>query len=733
MAMELVTYAEATTAPAEAVVLVVRAKARVATTSGAYCSDQSSNVWFPVAPDTTLPSPPASTTNPTPAPPNSVLIPPGTDLSDNCFIFQDLLPISTAPVYATELEPDVVLPPYTEQIPLLGITLAALSVQEWPYVLTLPGDTVALVTRAVIQIPTYNLSLEAGALTLTGQDVGLGFTRRVIAGAGGFSLTGYDAGSVRNYVVSGGTGTFAVSGQDAAFIYQRLPMPLDAGDFVLTGQDSAGIKLIALGGEPTSFTLTGSDAGLLKSSYMTGAASTFTLTGQAAFFSDPKFSSVSLLLAMNGANNSTIFVDSSSNAFALTRNGTPSISTTEYKFGGASGYFDGNGDYLSRSYDAAFDLLGSDFTIELWVRPTQITSDRRLVSTGGGTVAYNGTNGIHVLLQINSNGTIGLQYAKSGGGSGASTTGTISINTWTHISACLSGTTIYLGINGVVSSHTIDPVSRPTTNPQIAIGTIPGEAGNSLFAFIGYMDDLRITKGYARYTSDFTPPVDPFTFVDASFGSVSLLLTMNSNFRDSSPYALAVTNNSSTISTSVFKYGGGSGLFNGTTSYLTVADGAAFQFGTGDFTIEAWINVSSIAASYSTIVGTGVSAFGNGAVYFMNIKRSSTTSYILFGINNGVTNLNAECTTNVTTGVWHHVAVTRSSSSVRVFFNGVLESTQTSSYSLNMSLNGLQIGRNGWDGAQGYWNGYIDDLRITKGIARYTSSFTPPAGPLPTS
>ena len=74
---------------------------------------------------------------------------------------------------------------------------------------------------------------------------------------------------------------------------------------------------------------------------------------------------------------------------------------------------------------------------------------------------------------------------------------------------------------------------------------------------------------------------------------------------------------------------------------------------------------------------------------------------------------------------WYHYAVTRSGNTFRMFINGVLEDTQTSTGSLNIGLGGF---RSGWsfDGGNGYFNGYIQDMRITRGLARYTSNFTAP-------
>jgi hypothetical protein len=226
---------------------------------------------------------------------------------------------------------------------------------------------------------------------------------------------------------------------------------------------------------------------------------------------DSDFSSVSLLMHMDGANGSTVFTDSSDLPLFFTTSGNAQISTAESKFGNASGLFDGNGDFLTRAFDTKFDLVTSDFTIEAWIRPTSLKSGFRFLSTGGGTVGWNSSTGIHVLFQFDSTGKIDLQLANNTATPiSVVSAAAVTINTWSHVAVCVSGSTAYLSVNGSVSSHALTTRARPSTNPQITIATIPGEAGASANAFVGNIDELRITKGVARYTASFTPPVGPF-------------------------------------------------------------------------------------------------------------------------------------------------------------------------------------------------------------------------------
>ncbi|MGA1049443.1 MAG: LamG domain-containing protein, partial [Minisyncoccia bacterium] len=126
---------------------------------------------------------------------------------------------------------------------------------------------------------------------------------------------------------------------------------------------------------------------------------------------DENFEKVSLLLHMDGTNSSTIFQDSSINNFSATVYGNTSLRVNQKLFGFSSAYFDGNGDYLGYGYNYDLDLIGGPFTIECWVYlPGYKPSGMRVASSGGGSVSWNGTNGIHWLFGISSTGTLNFQY-----------------------------------------------------------------------------------------------------------------------------------------------------------------------------------------------------------------------------------------------------------------------------------------------------------------------------------
>jgi hypothetical protein len=223
---------------------------------------------------------------------------------------------------------------------------------------------------------------------------------------------------------------------------------------------------------------------------------------------------------------------------------------------------------------------------------------------------------------------------------------------------------------------------------------------------------------------------------DPDFASVSVLLPMNgtngsTTFTDASSNALTVTaNGNAQISTAQNKWGGASGSFDGTGDYLSIPANTAFDLGAGDYTIELWIYCVS-AADYGGLVGKGAVGTIDSSIY--SIEFNNTSNAVSFYVGSVGAYIVAGTTNVRTAAAWRHVAVCRSGSNTRLFVGGTQEgSTYTSGYTI-ASGNSLYVGGGFYAPSSNTINGYIDDLRITKGVARYTASFTPPAAAFPTS
>lgn len=211
----------------------------------------------------------------------------------------------------------------------------------------------------------------------------------------------------------------------------------------------------------------------------------------------PVFARVSLLLHGNGNNGSTTITDSSLSPKVMTAVGDARISTTQSKFGGSSIELDGTGDRLTTPSNNDFAFGTGDFTVEAWIYEHSRVSFSTILEIG----YHLGVAGIVFLTS--SGGNVASIY--SAGFYGAAPTGSLSV--WNHYAWVRSGnfiTTYVNGVRGTTSSFT----NNLTDTATITIGSING--GSGAYDTNGYINDLRITKGVARYTANFTPPAAQF-------------------------------------------------------------------------------------------------------------------------------------------------------------------------------------------------------------------------------
>lgn len=225
---------------------------------------------------------------------------------------------------------------------------------------------------------------------------------------------------------------------------------------------------------------------------------------------DSNFDTVSLLLPLHGANNGTVFTDYSGNCNPITAGGNAKTSTGQYKFYDSSAYFDGTGDYLRIPYKANMSLGSGDFTIEAWVYATAYRSVDGMVC---GTYTYGsvdgGTTNSGWLLSVTSDGKLKLGWGNNGSWvQVAISSGAIGTGAWVHVAACRSGSTVRLFINGTEDGSATYSSDITVAKSYFYVGSYnrsdtPFPAGNTWY---GYLQDIRLKKGEALYTSGFTPP-----------------------------------------------------------------------------------------------------------------------------------------------------------------------------------------------------------------------------------
>jgi hypothetical protein len=369
---------------------------------------------------------------------------------------------------------------------------------------------------------------------------------------------------------------------------------------------------------------------------------------------------------------------------------------------GGSVYFDGTGDYLTVSSNIHDNIGTGDFTAEAWVY-----LDEAIGSTRGifGSGSSDGDDQFTLLLLSS-----GVLYFDYGGSQDYVQTGVVfTANKWHHIALTRSGTSFNIWLDGTsVGSATLSADIGGASN--FTVGSGRG------IVWKGYITDARVVTGTAVYTTNFTPPTEPLT---AIAGTQLLTCTNKNNIYDAAGGNLLTVVGDTTTSTSTVNYSSSSIYFDGGGDYIKL-NGSFSDFFDGPFTIEFFVNLTNATSSSVISLGDGSGVDG---MYLLH------GGYGCYLGTNGSWNLISGSVTGMTTGTWHHFALTWDGSDYRIFVDGALELSATSSTKLGPGGGyTLAIGAT-YTGVQPT-TGYVEDVRFTKGLARYTSAFTPPTAAL---
>ncbi len=472
----------------------------------------------------------------------------------------------------------------------------------------------------------------------------------------------------------------------------------------------------------------------LLSSTITGTATTQALLEAiSAIVSDPYIDNVSLLL--QGDNNPTgvtqnnIFIDSSTNNFTIIRNGNVTQGTFSpfdkaITNSGGSAYFDGTGDNLTLPDNDAWHFGSGNFTVESWVYITSSNAQQTIAGQwdgiGGGNLSW--------ILFISNDSNRYLRFAVSSTGSNVVfdlvSTSTIPLNQWSHIAIVRNGNVFQLYLNGIAATggSTTNSVTLFNTTNVLTVGATSLNTQN----FFGYISNLRVVKGTAVYTANFQPSTTPLTAIT----NTSLLL----NFNNAAIFDGVKNNNIETVgiasittTPSLTKFGNGAIAINGSSSssdYITVPSNTIHNLGSDSFTIEFWLYVVSNPTTSAGLI-TRASHSSNTGYTIMYYP----TGYVALLI--GTNTLVQTPVSSISTLTWTHIAFVRSGTSGRFFINGTQSGNAQTINNFTDASTPLAIGAlntaTGWN-ANLTLTGVMDDIRITKGIARYTSSpFTPPS------
>lgn len=379
--------------------------------------------------------------------------------------------------------------------------------------------------------------------------------------------------------------------------------------------------------------------------------------------------------------------------------------------GNGAYYFDGTNDYIEIPDSDDWNFGSSDFCIEAWVKADDIIGFRvwqqeQDFDNRHGLV-YESTYGLSYLVRQDETAII---WAK----------GTFSpvVDTWYHVAVTRSGNTFRIFVDG--SDVTYEGGSNSSTIPNFSGSCYVGaRSGAGIWTNLnGNISDLRITKGDARYTSNFTPPTERLA-ADAS----TVLLLSGSGDYGTTGHSIA-TYNGVKESSDNYKFGSGAFYFDGSNDYLSVPDSDDWNFGSGDFTIDCWLKRTSTGAVQPIISQRD----GPTDYPFWFVRFNSNDKLYLHSrdASNFHEIWEENTATIADTTIWHHIAFVRNSGIVTLYVDGTSSPISTS-FTLNHqwadSNTSLNIGK---EYTTDLFQGYIDELRISKGIARWTSDFDVP-------
>jgi len=453
-----------------------------------------------------------------------------------------------------------------------------------------------------------------------------------------------------------------------------------------------------------------------------GYLSNFRFTKSAVYTSNFTPSTTPLTAITNTALltlQSNRFLDNSSSPKTFTVYGTPSVQafspfvpTTAYSTSlvGGSAYSGTTSSTLSVNSQPLINI--SDWTVEFWMYPTQYNNNGGLfgASNGGGTnpKLYFYVSGSNLQLT-----------GYSGGFTTILANAYPALNQWTYVSVSRSSSSgnAYLYYNGVLQQTGSIAAITGITNPFYFFSD--GEGASP--GFYGYMSNARVSNT-ARYTgSNYSIP----TALNASDGSTRLL----TNFTNAGIYDSAAKNDLETVgnaqvSTTQAKFGTTSISVDGTGDWLVMPSNPGLNLGSGAYTIEFFYRPNEVA--------NDVSLIGKyGSEWLVQYLPSAGPAF-RFAINN---NSVSDFTSTLSANTWYHIAVCRDSSgNLRMFKDGTqIGSTVTSgsgaANNITATTNPLYIGTR--DAGTQSVNGYFDEVRITKGYARYTANFTAPTAAFP--
>lgn len=435
--------------------------------------------------------------------------------------------------------------------------------------------------------------------------------------------------------------------------------------------------------------------------------------------------------------------DEAGNTLTGTASGSAARSTATKIFGAASLYIPSrSGDYVTYDDSAEPVSFEGDYTIEAFVQLSDITSANNYIWSKRENSSTH-ANSAWAFKWMGSSNAWEIYQAQGSSQHVTSHSDTISTGVWYHIAVVRSGTNLLLFRDGTLISGTNTTgaggaLNTPSTN--IVLGDLAGGSSNG---FAGYIDDFRISN-IARYTKNFIPPsqavgvtlngTNETNSAGGSSETVNDLAVLylpfdDSSFADQARGHSVSAAGTAQLSTSVKQFGSSSLLLDGNSDYLTISNNADFQFGSNNFTIEAWVYqtaaAGSAAADRHPIIARMASSSNRS--FHLGIVESSGAQALQFSFTtDGSTAVQYEFGGDVTINTWHFISLVRNSGTITCYLNGTALSTtgNIGTSSIYVGTSDLTIGYRGLSSQ--YFQGYIDDVKVIKNFALRTGNFSVP-------
>jgi len=477
-------------------------------------------------------------------------------------------------------------------------------------------------------------------------------------------------------VTSGSLGATTISQTDNVFTITPSTNSADSGEFTLTIGATDGTN---------------------------GAVNT--ITSMLLQFSVVNSRNTQLLVTATGTSDNSNVTDSSTNNHTVTTTGDAVSGTfSPYRHGGYSMYFNGIFDQLNIASHESLGFGTGDFTIEFW---TQWGGTFSSASGGAMVDLRSAVDASATVIYLSTASTGGKITFYDGPANTEISTGIAITKEWTHIALARESGVWRIFINGTLRASRTSSTNLGSSQP-IRIGQ--GINGWTT-AYDGHISDLRIVKGTAIYTSNFTPPNErlesvPNTslltchlpyYADGSSNNHTVILGGHiPKIEPFAPYDYAEYNPTDH---------GGSVYFDGSGDYLDL-DFAAI--GTSDYTIECWIYVTS-SSSNELICDFRPTGSDNSTGIWMYFSSSNK---LVVGTGGSVY---ITGTTTYPDNQWVHVSVQRVGGLLTLYGNGILQGTK-SNVSTNLTSTDMRVGTN--RGAASVYHGYISDFKLVKSALR---------------